>query len=185
VYTLEAPSATVNSRRIIGVKNASNGDITVSGHIDGVAAVQLIIPAGGGAIFHSNGSSWWRIADNDRSAHANLHRVSARANRGTDVTLGNLKFRTAASGNHSLQVSTVTGTVTLNGTSQANTEAYAVLTQVAFTTTPTYVRSNVSLDIAGHIQRFLFVTSDNKSYEVRMVVAPGYTSNMIHIERLA
>jgi hypothetical protein len=185
VYTLEAPSASVNSRRIIGVKNASTGDITVSGHIDGVAAVQLIIPAGGGAIFHSNGSSWWRIADNNRSAHANLYRVSVRSNRGNDLTLDNLKFRVAASGNASLQVSTVSGTVTVWGTSSSNFETNAAVSTLAVTTTPVYIRPALNLPNAGDIQRFLFVTSDNRSYEVRLCIAPGYTSNMIHIERLA
>ena len=177
VYTLEAPSATTNKRRFIAVKNASTGTIYINGHIDNVAGVQLAIASGGAGIFHTEGTSWWRIADNSS-------RASARSNRGTDVTLDNLKFRLAASGNASLQVSTVSGTATLYGTSSSNFEANAAVSALAVTTTPVYIRPALNLPNAGDIQRFLFVTSDNRSYEVRLCIAPGYTSNTIHIERL-
>jgi hypothetical protein len=178
VYTLEAPSATTNKRRLIAVKNASTGTIFINGHIDNVAGVQLAIASGGAGIFHTEGTSWWRIADNKSEA-------SARSNRGTDVTLDNLKFRVAASGNASLQVSTVSGTVTVWGTSSSNFETNAAVSTLAVTTTPVYIRPALNLPNAGDIQRFLFVTSDNRSYEVRLCIAPGYTSNMIHIERLS
>jgi hypothetical protein len=181
-YTLEAPSATVNARRLIAVKNNSTGNITVSGHIDGVAGVNQIIPSQGGAIYHSNGTSWYRIADNIPAVHAIS---SARINRGIDVTLDNLKFRVSASGNASLQVSTVTGTVTVWGTSSSNFETNASVSTLAVTTTPVYLRPALNLPNAGDIQRFLFVTSDNRSYEVRLCISPGYTSNLVHIERLA
>jgi hypothetical protein len=177
VYTLEAPSATTNKRRLITVKNASTGTIYVNGHIDNVAGAQLAIASGGAGIFHTEGTSWWRIADNSSKA-------SARSNRGTDVTLDNLKFRVAASGNASLQVSTVSGTVTVWGTSSSNFETNAAVSTLAVTTTPVYIRPALNLPNAGDIQRFLFVTSDNKSYEVRLCIAPGYSSNAIHIERL-
>lgn len=181
VYTLEAPSATTNKRRMIVAKNASTGNITVTGHIDGVAGTNLIIPAGGSQIFHTEGTSWYSISDNTPNTQA---QVSARANRGNDVTLDNLKFRVAASGNASLQVSTVTGTVTLNGTSTSNNEAYGLVAGFTATTTPTYIRPSLTFANAGETQRFLFNTSDNKSYEVRLVIDPGYTSNLIHIQRL-
>jgi hypothetical protein len=181
VYTLEAPNTTTNKRRLIVAKNVSTGNITVTGHIDGVAGTNLVIPSGGSKIFHTEGTSWYAISDNTPNAQS---QVSARANRGNDVTLDNLKFRVAATGNASLQVSTVTGTATLNGTSFANTEAFGLVSALAVTTTPTYVRPALAFANAGDTQRFLFNTTDNKSYEVRLVIDPGYSSNLIHIQRL-
>ena len=180
VYTLLAPTSS-NVRRMIAVKNQTTGNITVSGNIDGVAGTSYIIQGGGGVIFQSNGSSWWAIADNTPTGKT---QISARANRGTDLTLDNLKFRVAATGNASLQVSTVSGTATLNGTSYANTEAFGLVSALAVTTTPAYVRPALAFANAGDTQRFLFNTTDNKSYEVRLVIDPGYTSNLIHIQRL-
>lgn len=55
--TLESP---VN-RKIINVKNNSGGNITVSGHIDNVAATSVTIPAGGAATFHSTSTTWFKI----------------------------------------------------------------------------------------------------------------------------
>jgi hypothetical protein len=180
VYTLLAPTAS-NNRRVIAVKNQTTGNISVVGNIDGVAGTTYTIQGGGGVIFQSNGSSWWAIADNTPTGKT---QVSARANRGTDLTLDNLKFRVAATGNASLQVSTVSGTATLNGNSYASTEAFGLVSALAVTTTPTYVRPALAFANAGDTQRFLFNTTDNKSYEVRLVIDPGYTSNLIHIQRL-
>lgn len=180
-YTLETPSGTTNARRIIAVKNISGGNITVVGRIDGVANKSITVPSMGGMIWHTNGSSWYQIADNTPSTQSS---IGARVGRGVDVTLDNLKFRLSATGNPSLQVSTVAGTVTVRGTSSSNIEAYATAT-VSATTTPAYIRPALMLDQAGYIQRYLFTTSDAKSYEVRLVIDAGYASNLIHIERLA
>jgi hypothetical protein len=59
VATLETPSSTTN-RRILNIKNASTGNITITGNIDGTTQT-LTLTQKESRTFHSNGSTWWII----------------------------------------------------------------------------------------------------------------------------
>ena len=107
--------------------------------------------------YYWNGSSWVRLEDNS------LTKVSALVGRGTDVTLGNLKVRMASSGNASLQVSTVSGTYSVYGSSYyaAGGMGYAnILTgsPVSVTTTPTYLYSSLHYSSGGYRDEWVIVS---------------------------
>ena len=61
---LPAPSnnaTTGNARRVYNIKNGSSGDLTIEGHIDGVAGNSLTIGASESRTFHCSGATWWLI----------------------------------------------------------------------------------------------------------------------------
>jgi hypothetical protein len=60
VVTLQTPSLTTTLRKIINVKNASTGNITVTGNIDGTTQT-LTLTQKESRTFHSNGVTWWII----------------------------------------------------------------------------------------------------------------------------
>jgi hypothetical protein len=58
VATLPSPT----NELVLVVKNVSNGSITVTGHLDGVAAQTFTIASLESFRFHSNGSTYYIIA---------------------------------------------------------------------------------------------------------------------------
>lgn len=117
-------------------------------------------------------------------------KVAAFVARGVDVTLGNLKVRFAASGNMSLQVSTVSGTYSLygsgmyvsNGNGWANIDGGAPL---SVTTTPTYLKSTINFLGAGNTDVWLIMdTSNSITWRITGIIGSGYSNNFVSIERL-
>lgn len=49
------------AKRIVNIKNASTGNITITGHIENVANNTLTIPSGQSRTLHGNGTTWWII----------------------------------------------------------------------------------------------------------------------------
>lgn len=107
--------------------------------------------------------------------------------RGTDITLGNLKVRFAASGNMSLQVSSVSGSYTTRGSDQYITDGSASITiAISISTTPAYIWPNgVNFVGAGNSETCLiYDTSSGMSWRIIGLVGPGYLNNFISIERI-
>ena len=107
--------------------------------------------------------------------------------RGVDVTLGNLKARFAASGNMSLQVSSVSGSYTTRGSDQYITNGSASTTiAISITTTPTYIwPDGINFVGAGNSETCLiYDTSAGMTWRIIGLVGPGYLNNFISIERL-
>jgi hypothetical protein len=107
--------------------------------------------------------------------------------RGVDVTLGNLKARFAASGNMSLQVSSVSGSYSTRGSDQYITNGSASTTIVlSITTTPTYIWSGgINFAGAGNSETCLmYDTSAGMTWRIIGLVGPGYADNFISIERI-
>jgi hypothetical protein len=118
-------------------------------------------------------------------------KASGLVNRGVDVTLGNLKVRMAATGNASLQVSTVTGTYSIYGSdiySQAGGIAGSTIvptSPLSVTTTPTYLNAVYSFGTAGSMDTWVITDVGNSiSWRITMIVGSLYNNNMISIERL-
>jgi hypothetical protein len=110
--------------------------------------------------------------------------------RGVDVTLGNLKARFAASGNMSLQVSTVSGTYSIYGSGMyvsggngwANIDGASPL---SVTTTPVYLKSTINFGGAGNTDVWLVMdTSNSITWRISGIVGAGLNNNFISIERL-
>ena len=110
--------------------------------------------------------------------------------RGVDVTLGNLKVRFAASGNMSLQVSTVSGTYSVYGSQVLVSGAVAYsnidgASPLSITTTPTYLNSINNFGGAGNTCTWnIMDTSAGMSWRISMIIGSGYNNNFISIERL-
>jgi hypothetical protein len=101
------------------------------------------------------------------------------ANRGVDVALGSLKFRMAASGNTSMQVSTANGTATLRIQNQHNGGGAGTgLVSRSATTTPAYVNSTWNFGTSGQWQEATIEhVEEARLYRVRMEVGASYSNN--------
>lgn len=134
--------------------------------------------------YYWNGSNWVRLEDNS------LTKVSALVGRGTDVTLGNLKVRISSSGNVSMQVSTVSGTYSVYGSSfhAAGGMGYANIlasSPVSVTTTPTYLYSALNFTGSGFRDEWVILDVSNTiSWRISMIIGASYQNNLITIERL-
>jgi hypothetical protein len=117
-------------------------------------------------------------------------KVSGFVGRGVDVTLGLLKVRFAASGNMSLQVSTVSGTYSIYGSGMyvAGGNGWANIdggSPLSVTTTPVYLKSTINFNGAGNTDVWLVMdTSNSITWRISGIVGAGYSNNFITIERL-
>jgi len=118
------------------------------------------------------------------------NRVSGLVNAGVDVTLGNLKVRMSTSGNRSLQVSTVSGTYSVYGSSVYSTggpggTSITDNAPLTITTTPTYINAGYSFGLGGYTDTWLLMsTASNIAWRITLIVGSSYNNNMISIERL-
>jgi len=119
-----------------------------------------------------------------------MYKASGFVNRGVDVTLGNLKARIAATGNFSLQLSTVSGSYSVYGShylvdNGAYSNGIDGSSPRSITTTPTYINSGNNFLGAGNTSVWLLVdTTAQMSWRITMIVGAGYNNNFISIERL-
>jgi len=110
--------------------------------------------------------------------------------RGVDVTLGNLKARIAATGNFSVQLSTVSGSYSVYGSHYlVDNGAYSNTidgsSPRSITTTPTYIASGNNFLGAGNTSVWLLMdTTAQMCWRITMIVGAGYNNNFISIERL-
>jgi hypothetical protein len=119
-----------------------------------------------------------------------MYKASGFVNRGVDVTLGNLKARIAATGNFSLQLSTVSGSYSVYGShylvdNGAYSNGIDGSSPRSITTTPTYINSGNNFLGAGNTSVWLLMdTTAQMSWRITMIVGAGYNNNFISIERL-
>lgn len=117
-------------------------------------------------------------------------KASGFVNRGVDVTLGNLKARIAATGNISLQLSTISGTYSVYG-SGVYSQGGAIGTTIdgsaprAISATPAYLNSSYSFGTAGATDTWnIMDTSNSIAWRITMILGAGTNNNFISIERL-
>jgi acetyltransferase-like isoleucine patch superfamily enzyme len=119
-----------------------------------------------------------------------VSKAAAFVGRGVDVTLGNLKVRFAASGNMSMQLSTVSGTYSIYGSGMyvSGGNGYAYIdggSPLSVSTTPVYLKNTINFLGAGNTDTWLIMdTSNSISWRISGIVGSGYTNNFISIERL-
>jgi|GEM_PF-3675107 hypothetical protein len=110
--------------------------------------------------------------------------------RGTDATLGNLRVRLAASGNSSLQVATVSGTIPVLWSYKefrlSNIVAFNnVINPIIANTVPTYIVPTGNLASWGDVQvSFLQDTITQKWYKAELVIGVGFASNLVRLEEV-
>ena len=120
-----------------------------------------------------------------------LTKASGIVNRGVDVTLGNLKARIAATGNASLQLSTVSGTYSVYGsgvhvfTSNLGSTTIDGGSPRTISTTPVYLNSGNTFPTAGGTDTWnIMDTSNFIAWRISCILGSGYNANLITIERL-
>jgi len=117
-------------------------------------------------------------------------KASGFVNAGTDVTLGNLRARVAGSGNRSIQLSTVSGTMTIYGSgvysqSGVSGSTIDVGSPRVLTTTPSYLNSGYQFVSAGATDTWVIMDSGaGVAWRISLIVGAGYNNNFISIERL-
>ena len=117
-------------------------------------------------------------------------KASGLVNRGVDVTLGNLKARIAADGNVSLQLSTVSGTYSVYGSSVYSQGGAAGTTidgsaPKVISTTPAYLNSGYNFGTAGGTDTWnIMDTSNSIAWRITMILGAGVNNNLVSIERL-
>ena len=131
-----------------------------------------------------NGAAWVKLAE------SNSTKASAFVNRGVDVTLGNLKVRVAATGNASLQVSTVSGTYSVYGSDVfvaggAYATTIADNNKLTITTTPTYLNAGLNFFTGGFIDTWTIMDPANAiAWRISVIFGSSYINNLITIERI-
>ncbi len=127
-----------------------------------------------------------------------LNSISTLADAGDVVQLDNIKIRVSTSGNRSMQISTVSGTITVSGstynfypsTSVGATGAYTSESGIGFSSTTigtsfSYVQSAANFAYHGSVQRFFMNDqTNNKCYRITCIIGNSYLKNTIEIERI-
>jgi hypothetical protein len=119
-----------------------------------------------------------------------LWKASGFVDAGVDVTLGNLKARIPTTGNKSLQLSTVSGTYSVYGSSVYSYNGVGAVTlnngtPLNVTTTPQYLASGYDFLVAGSTDVWnIMDTSAGIAWRITMIIGAGYFNNFISIERL-
>jgi hypothetical protein len=119
-----------------------------------------------------------------------LYKASGFVNAGVDVTLGNLKARIPTTGNRSLQVSTISGTYSVYGSSVYSYNGIGGVTvpsgtPINVTTTPAYLASGYTFAVAGSTDTWnIMDTSAGIAWRITMIIGADFNSNFISIERL-
>lgn len=119
-----------------------------------------------------------------------VSKVSGRVSAGSFLTMDNLKFTVTTSGNRSLAVATVSGTVNLyvqgiyvNGSGSIS--ASRTGSTIAYSTTLSGPLFNWHFGVSGDTIIYHFNDADNgRMYRVTLVIMPSYIDNFISIERL-
>lgn len=116
-------------------------------------------------------------------------KASGIVNAGVDVTLGNLKVRMASSGSRSIQVSTVSGTYSVQGSCvyMAGGAGYVTIpdnNRFTINTTATNL-STLNFTTGGQVEMWNIVDVSNSiAWRITSIVGAGYSNNFITIERL-
>jgi hypothetical protein len=94
----------------------------------------------------------------------------------------------AGSGNRSLQVSTVSGTYSVYGSSVYSYNGIGGITlssPLSITTTPTYLAAGYTFLVAGSTDTWnIMDTSTGIAWRITLMIGPSFNNNMISIERL-
>jgi hypothetical protein len=119
------------------------------------------------------------------------NRAGGVVNAGVDVVLGNLKARIPTSGNRSLQVSTVSGTYSVTGSSsysQAGVVSGVTISSTSprtINTTPAYLNPSYNFSTDGAVDTWTIYDAANAiGWRITFICGASYANNFISIERL-
>jgi len=140
------------------------------------------------ALYCYNGTNW--VSKEDK--------VAGLFNAGTAVQLDNIRVRMPSSGNYSMEIATVSGTLSLSGTCEilyrtsptatgGSSATYDSYLRQSETLTTTFINFWPQLSLGYHGTTQLFHVRDetnNHAYHIIFAVGGGYLKNFISIKRL-
>ncbi len=138
-------------------------------------------------VYYYNGSEWLSA----------LNSLKVFADAGDDIEFDNLSVRIPSSGNKSIQLRTLTGTINMEGTSLNKYVTSAPSGTGAYATNTGYIKQTVSLSTSysywqninfamhGSTQEIWFSDdTNNRAYRILMIIGYNYLDNFIEIERI-
>lgn len=188
-------SSTVNSSAILEISSTSKGLLmprlsnTQMLAISSPASGLQVINTDAGCVYFYNGSQWL----------STLNSYKTFANAGVNVQFDNLVLTIPTSGNRSVQIKTVSGTISLSGmsnnyylTASAGTTSPAVSSVASynrqsssFGTNYTYWDPNLNIQWHGSYQElFINDETNSRSYHIICMIGNGYNDNYFEIERV-
>ena len=191
-----ASSALTNATAIgYGAVAASSNSIRLGNTNVTNVATSGTITAGSVTYPNTAGTSGYYLTTNGTNtaswASLPINAISAFVGRGTDVTLGNLKVRLSASGNASLQLSTVSGTYSVFGSStKVSTGVIGAsridgATPFNVTTTPDYLSASDNFMASGDTSTWIIIDpTASISWRITLVIGAAYNNSLISIEKL-
>jgi hypothetical protein len=107
------------------------------------------------------------------------------ANAGVTVECGTIQVRMSTTGNRSMQIRSTTGSITCSGWSTWDSSGATTAMANQLTETWGYVSSSPSFGAAGNWQDLFFTdATNNRTYEVRMIVGASYAGNGFLVKEL-
>ena len=149
----------------------------------------MVFNTDAGSIYVYNGNAWMSKEE----------KISKFVNTNSPVQLDNIQVRMPIStADNSLQIATVSGTISMSGTLELLYRTAATATGGSSATYPTYVRQSTSLsttfinfwpglDLGFHGSTQLINVQDHsngRAYHIIFTVGGGYNNNFISIKRL-
>jgi putative ubiquitin-RnfH superfamily antitoxin RatB of RatAB toxin-antitoxin module len=107
------------------------------------------------------------------------------ADGGIAVPCGTIEVRLPASGNRSIQMRSVTGTLTCRAATTWADGGNTANIITSLTTAWTYANSTWNFTTSGHWQDLMFIDqTNNRTYRVRMAIGASYNANQFWIEEM-
>jgi len=116
---------------------------------------------------------------------------------GDTVELGNIRLRMLNTGSVSLQIATITGSISISGTSLNNVVTSPTSSPGGLTSLSGYTNSSITFNTTfknwqtitfgyhGSTQEIIFMDeTNNRAYRAKLTVGGGYLNNFIEIEQL-
>lgn len=153
-------------------------------------------PARGLKVYNTNTNSLYYYNGSDWLSALNSYKVYANA--GVDVQFDNLIVQIPSTGNRSLQLKTVSGSISMSGSSTNLYITTSALTggsagtvdgftrqSSTLTTSFQYWQSSFNFGMHGSSQEILLLDeTNNRTYRILCIIGSGYSNNFFEIERL-
>jgi hypothetical protein len=156
----------------------------------------IVSPVQGLQVYNTNANCMYYY--NGQQWLSTLNAISVLADAGDVVQLDNFKVRFSTSGNRSMEISTVSGSITVSGSSfnlytssnVGSTGGIGSESGLSFSSTTVgtswmYLQSAANFTQNSNVQRLLINDqTNNKCYRVTCIIGSGYLNNTIEIERV-
>ncbi len=188
-------TTTPNSASILDIESTSKGFLYP--RMSNTQMLAITSPANGLVIYNTDAGVLYVYNGNNWVSKEN--KVSKFVNTNSPVQLDNIQVRMPVStAANSLQIATVSGTISMSGTQEILYRTSATATGGSAATFETYIRQSTSLtttfinfvpnlDLGFHGSTQLLHIQDetnNRAYHIIFTVGGGYNNNFISIKRL-